>query len=67
MGDRRFARKCLDRVHEIMSDSRVTVLFVTHSSTSAKEFCKRGIVLEKGHNIFDADIKDAIAFYEGNM
>ena len=67
VGDRRFACKCLDRVHEIMSDSHVTVLFVTHSSTSAKEFCKRGIVLEKGHNIFDADIKDAIAFYEGNM
>ncbi len=65
VGDRRFAKKCLARVHEIMSDSQVTVLFVTHSSTSAKEFCKRGIVLDRGRNIYDADIKDAIAYYEG--
>lgn len=67
VGDRRFAKKCLERVHEIMSDSRVTVLFVTHSSTSAKEFCKRGIVLEKGHNAYEGDIKDAVAFHEGNI
>ncbi|MBQ9954701.1 MAG: ABC transporter ATP-binding protein [Eggerthellaceae bacterium] len=65
VGDRRFAKKCLARVHEIMSDSHVTVLFVTHSSSSAKEFCKRGIVLDRGRNIYDADIKDAIAYYEG--
>lgn len=65
VGDRRFSKKCLTRVHEIMSDSHVTVLFVTHSSSSAKEFCKRGIVLEKGRNIYESDIKSAVAFYEG--
>ena len=64
MGDRRFSKKCLARVHEIMSDKHVTVLFVTHSSSSAKEFCKRGIVLEKGKQIFGGDIKSAIEFYE---
>lgn len=65
VGDRRFSKKCLERVHEIMSDSHVTVLFVTHSSSSAKEFCKRGIVLEKGCAVYEGEIKDAIAFYEG--
>ena len=64
VGDRRFQRKCLARVREIISDSRVTVLFVTHSSSSAKEFCKRGIVLEQGGNIFEGDIKAAVEFYE---
>lgn len=64
VGDKRFSKKCLARVREIMSDSRVTVLFVTHSSSSAKEFCKRGIVLEKGSNIYEGEIKDAIDFYE---
>ncbi|WP_421572690.1 ABC transporter ATP-binding protein [Slackia exigua] len=64
VGDRRFQRKCLARVREIISDSRVTVLFVTHSSSSAKEFCKRGIVLEQGSNIFEGDIKAAVEFYE---
>ena len=67
VGDRRFAKKCLERVRAIMSDSHVTVLFVTHSSSSAKEFCKRGIVLDRGRCVYDADIKDAIAFYEGNL
>jgi len=64
VGDRRFSRKCVDRVMEIMSDDKVTVLFVTHSSSSAKEFCKRGIVLEHGHNIYEGPIEDAVAFYE---
>ena len=64
VGDRRFSKKCLARVREIMSDSQVTVLFVTHSSNSAREFCKRGIVLEKGRNIYEGSIKDAVAFYE---
>ena len=64
VGDRRFSKKCLKRVHEIMSDSHVTVLFVTHSSASAKEFCKRGIVLEHGKDIYEGDIKSAIEFYE---
>lgn len=64
VGDKRFRKKCLERVHAIMSDSHVTVLFVTHSSASAKEFCKRGIVLEQGKNIFESDIKSAIEFYE---
>lgn len=64
VGDRRFAKKCLKRVREIMSDSHVTVLFVTHSSQSAKEFCKRGIVLERGKNVYEGDIKDAVEFHE---
>lgn len=65
VGDRRFSKKCLDRVHEIMSDSNVTVLFVTHSSSSAKEFCRRGIVLDKGKSLFEGEIAEAIRFYEG--
>lgn len=64
VGDRRFSRKCLTRVREIMSDSHVTVLFVTHSSSAAKEFCKRGIVLENGKDVFEGEIKSAIQFYE---
>jgi len=38
-------------------------LFVTHSTSIAKEFCERGIVLKKGKIICDADIKEAIKIY----
>lgn len=64
VGDRRFKKKCLARVKEIMSQDNATILFVTHSSGSAKQFCKTGIVLDHGHNMFMGPIADAVAFYE---
>ena len=42
----------------------MTVLFVTHASSAAKEFCTRGIVLDHGTKVFDGAIADAIKFYE---
>lgn len=64
VGDKRFKKKCLRRVRELLRGEDVTVLFVTHSLASAKEFCQRGIVLEKGRNVFEGPIADAVAFYE---
>ena len=49
-----------------MEDEDVTVLFVTHSSSAAQEFCTRGIVLDKGTKKFDGSIQDAIDFYESH-
>ena len=63
VGDRNFQQKCFARVREIMSDSNVTVLFVTHSSGAAKEFCTRGIVLDHGQKLFDGSIAEASVFY----
>ena len=64
VGDKNFRRKCTERVREIMASEDVTLLFVTHSLDAAKDFCKRGIVLEKGTMLFDGDIDEAIAFYD---
>lgn len=64
VGDKRFKQKCYARVREIMEDENVTVLFVTHSSGAAEEFCKRGIVLDKGSKLFDGPIDEAVAFYD---
>ena len=64
VGDKSFQKKCQDKVAEIMSDEDVTLLFVTHSLETAKDVCKRGIVLEKGRKLFDGDIDEAIEFYE---
>lgn len=63
VGDRKFAKKCRDRVREIMSKEHVTVLFVTHSTDMAKEFCEQGIVIQKGRSVFSGSIEDAVAFY----
>ena len=67
VGDKDFRKKCKDKVAEIMADEDVTLLFVTHSLATAKDFCKRGMVLEKGKLLFDGDIDDAIEFYDSKQ
>ena len=63
VGDEAFRRKCVKKVNEITSKKDVTLLFVTHSTNVAKDFCKRGIVMKKGKAIFDGNIDDAIEKY----
>lgn len=58
VGDRKFSRKCKERVHKIMAEEDVTVLFVTHSTAMAKEFCTQGIVIRKGHAEFSGEIEE---------
>lgn len=67
VGDRKFKKKCVARIREIMMDSNVTVLFVTHSTTTAQEFCSRGIVLDHGRKQFDGTMDDAMKYYEQNI
>ena len=64
VGDKAFQQKCKDKVKSVMEGKDVTFLFVTHSVNTARAFCERGIVLEKGKITFDGDIEEAIARYE---
>lgn len=64
VGDRAFRKKCIARIRKIMENESVTVLFVTHTSSTAKEFCSRGIVLSEGTKVFDGSIEDATVYYE---
>ncbi|MCL2317287.1 MAG: ABC transporter ATP-binding protein [Actinomycetia bacterium] len=64
VGDRNFGKKSLARMQQIMTRQGVTLLFVTHSLGSAKEFCQRGIVLDHGSNVYDGPVADAIKHYE---
>ena len=64
VGDKEFQKKCKRKVASIMADESVTLLFVTHSLNSARDFCNKGIVLEKGTKLFEGEIEEAIAFYE---
>lgn len=64
VGDKAFRIKCRNRIREIMKSGEVTFLFVTHAANFAREFCDRGIVLEKGKIKFDGPIEKAIELYE---
>lgn len=63
VGDEEFRRKCVKKVNDITSQKDVTLLFVTHSTAVAKDFCKRGIVMKKGKAVFDGPIDEAIEEY----
>lgn len=67
VGDKAFRKKCTKKVQELMGDSNVTLLFVTHSLSTAKDFCQRGIVLEKGTKLFEGEIEEAIDFYNNRI
>ena len=64
VGDKKFKKKCIERVRELMSDNNVTLLVVTHSFSTALEFCQSGIVLEQGKKLFEGPIQEAIEFYD---
>ncbi len=64
VGDVAFRKKCVKKVNEIMSRDDVTLLFVTHSVSTAREFCKRGILLKQGQLVLDTDIDEAIEAYK---
>lgn len=63
VGDEAFKKKCIKKVNEIINKEDVTLLFVTHTTSVAKEFCKRGMVMNNGNIIFDGDIDKAITEY----
>jgi len=64
VGDSKFQEKCKEKINEIMAKDNVTILFVTHSTESAKSFCKRGLVLQKGKLKFDGPITEAVDYYK---
>lgn len=64
VGDESFKKKCTKKINEIIERDNVTLLFVTHSTSVAKEFCKRGIVMKQGKMICDTDIEEAIVKYK---
>lgn len=63
VGDNAFKTKCRDTVNGIIEKNNVTLLFVTHQTAVAAEFCKRGIVMKNGKIVFDGEINEAIEYY----
>ena len=67
VGDEEFRRKCTKKINEIISKENVTLLFVTHATGVASDFCKRGMVMEKGIVTFDGNIQEAVDKYNGTL
>lgn len=67
VGDTAFKNKCLKKINELIEVDNVTLLLVTHSTPTAQQFCKRGMVIEQGKKVFDGDINDAADFYNNEI
>ena len=64
VGDAAFKNKCKEKVNEIIKNDNVTLLFVTHQTAVAEEFCERGIVMKDGKLVFDGAVADAAKKYD---
>ncbi len=67
VGDEEFKNKCIKKVKEIVAKEDVTLLFVTHATGVARQFCTRGILMKEGKLMFDGDIDEAIKKYESTI
>lgn len=48
VGDKGFARKCLNRMMQLRDEKNKTILFVSHSLPQVREFCKSAVWIEGG-------------------
>lgn len=64
VGDAAFKNKCQKKINELINQENVTLLFVTHQTSVAEEFCQRGIVMKDGKMIFDGPVAEASAYYK---
>lgn len=67
VGDEEFRRKCIRKINELIDKDNVTLLYVTHATKTAKDFCKRGMVMQKGKLVFDGDIDEAMSIYNESI
>lgn len=63
VGDAEFQKKCLGKMGDISKGQGRTVLFVSHNMAAVQNLCTKGIVLDKGHVIYDGDVTSAISSY----
>ena len=67
VGDKAFQEKCLKKVNDLIENDNVTLLFVTHATSTAKKFCRRGLVMKSGKLIHDSDVEDALKVYNSSI
>ncbi|MCD6046818.1 MAG: transporter ATP-binding protein [Gammaproteobacteria bacterium] len=62
VGDMFFQAKCMEKMKSLRG--KASILFVSHSLASIKQFCQRAILLEHGKVVMDGDVKSVTEYYE---
>jgi lipopolysaccharide transport system ATP-binding protein len=63
VGDAEFQKKCLGKMGEITKKEGRTVLFVSHNLEAVRNLCDRCLLLNRGKNIFEGDVKQTLEKY----
>lgn len=66
VGDANFSKKSRARLDELRAGG-ATVVLVSHSMPTVRDFCDRGVVLCEGKVVFDGPVEAAIAEHEKIM
>ena len=64
--DEEFAKVVYEKIEDLKQNN-ATAIITSHDFDMLRRFCKRGIVLEKGHLVFNGDIEQAISHYKRNV
>jgi lipopolysaccharide transport system ATP-binding protein len=62
VGDAAFQRKSLRKMEEVAKEGR-TVVFVSHNLAIIRALCSRGVLLQEGRVVCDADVTETIDRY----
>ncbi|MGB9883261.1 MAG: ABC transporter ATP-binding protein [Microgenomates group bacterium] len=62
VGDVSFQKKCLQKMEEFKKE-KVTIVLVSHSLETVKNFCQRVIYLKDGRIEYDGDVNEGIKKY----
>lgn len=65
VGDANFREKSKIRIEQMIEKTGI-LLIASHSKAYLRNYCNRGIVMEKGKIVFDGPIEDAIEYHSGN-
>ena len=65
VGDVKFQHKCLNKMKEITETEGRTILYVSHNMDTIHKLCKRCIVMNHGHLVFDGSVDEATKLYMG--
>ncbi len=66
VGDRRFQRRCLDRIRD-MRERGITIVFVSHDLNQVQEMCDRTVWLEKGQIQAEGKTEQVISQYTSQV
>jgi lipopolysaccharide transport system ATP-binding protein len=66
VGDAYFQHKCMQRIRSF-KEAGTTLLFVSHSQEAVRMLCSRGLLLQEGRLVMDADAASVIDFYRATL